>query len=81
MDLTALCASIADADAVAPAGARTQWEVGAPAPSVAVEVAAPVGVVRYEPDDLTITVGAGTAFRDLDATLARPRAGVRARPA
>ena len=28
------------------------------------------GIVRYEPDDLTVTVGAGTSFAELDAALA-----------
>ena len=74
MDLIAgavetLAATVAKADAVIPVGARTQWETGNP-PSAGVEVSAPAGVVRYEPDDLTVTVGAGTAFAALDATLA-----------
>ena len=74
MDLTpgaveALAASVAQADAVIPAGARTQWQTGNP-PAPGIEVAAPAGVVRYEPDDLTVTVGAGTTFAALDAVLA-----------
>ncbi len=36
----------------------------------ACEVSAPAGVARYEPEDLTITVGAGTSFATLDAALA-----------
>jgi glycolate oxidase FAD binding subunit len=57
-------------DLIAPVGARTQWEVGGPPPAGAVEVRAPVGVVAYEPADMTVTVGAGTRFCDLDAALA-----------
>jgi glycolate oxidase FAD binding subunit len=58
-----------DAPAVLPVGARTQFEVGNPVePSV--EIAAPAGVVRYEPDDLTITVGAGISSAELDRVLA-----------
>ena len=64
-----LAAAIAAAESVAPVGARTQWEVGNPT-AAALEVAAPAGVTRYEPEDLTITVGAGTPFATLDATLA-----------
>jgi glycolate oxidase FAD binding subunit len=64
-----LAASIAGAASVVAAGARTQWEVGNPS-TAALEVAAPAGVVRYEPEDLTITVGAGTSFTALDAALA-----------
>jgi glycolate oxidase FAD binding subunit len=64
-----LAAAIAGADSVVPVGARTHWEVGNPcAPGT--EIAAPAGVMRYEPEDLTITVGAGTAFAALDAALA-----------
>src|SRR5262249_31184397 len=64
-----LVAAVAAADAVQPVGARTQWETGNP-PGPGVEVAAPAGIVRYEPDDLTVTVGAGTTFAEVDAALA-----------
>ena len=56
-----------------PVGARTHWEVGGPAPTPAtdvVEVRAPAGVITYEPADMTITVGAGTSFDELDRVLA-----------
>ena len=36
----------------------------------AVEVRAPVGVIAYEPADMTITVGAGTSFDTVDGVLA-----------
>ena len=65
----ALAAAVAGADAVLPVGARTQWETGNP-PDAGVEVTAPAGVTRYEPDDLTVTVGAGTTFAELEAALA-----------
>lgn len=58
------------AGAIAPVGGRTQWEIGGPPPGDAVEVRAPVGIIEWEPDDLTVTVGAGTAFAGLDAELA-----------
>jgi len=64
-----LAATIAAADAVVPVGARTQWEVGNPS-DPGVEISAPAGVTRYEPEDLTITVGAGTSFAALHAALA-----------
>ncbi len=57
-------------DLITPVGARTQWEVGGPAPAGASEVRAPEGVVEYEPADMTVTVGAGTPFGMLDALLA-----------
>jgi len=64
-----LAASVATADAVVPVGARTQWETGNPADD-ATELRAPAGVARYEPEDLTVTVGAGTSCAELDAVLA-----------
>jgi glycolate oxidase FAD binding subunit len=65
----AIAAAVAKADAVIPVGARSQWETANP-PHAGVEIGAPAGVTRYEPDDLTVTVGAGTSFAALDATLA-----------
>ena len=64
-----LAASVATADAVVPVGARTQWETGN-LPGDATELRAPAGIFRYEPEDLTVTVGAGTTCADLDAVLA-----------
>ena len=63
-----MAAAIAAADVVNAVGARTQWETANP-PRAGTEVHAPAGIVRYEPDDLTVTVGAGTLFADLDAAL------------
>jgi len=60
--------TIAAADAVLPVGARTHWEVGNP-PTAGVEVRAPSGIVAYDPAELTVTVGAGTAVGDLAAVL------------
>jgi glycolate oxidase FAD binding subunit len=64
-----LAASVATADAVVPVGSRTQWETGNP-PRDATELRAPAGIARYEPEDLTVTVGAGTSCAELDAVLA-----------
>jgi FAD/FMN-containing dehydrogenase len=72
-ELEAVCGTVAGADAVVAVGARTQWHVGGPPPEDAVEVCAPSGLVRYEPEDLTITVGAGTTFGALSAVLAQHR--------
>jgi glycolate oxidase FAD binding subunit len=51
-------------------GARTQFEVGDPAPSDCELISAPAGIVQFEPADLTVTVGAGTTWAELDAELA-----------
>ena len=67
-DFEALASTVAAAETVIPVGARTQWEV-ANAPRAGTEVTAPAGISRYEPDDLTVTVGAGTTFATLDAVL------------
>ena len=64
-----LAADIAAAESVVPVGARTQWQVGNPS-GPGVEISAPAGIERYEPEDLTITVGAGTSYSVLDAALA-----------
>jgi glycolate oxidase FAD binding subunit len=57
-------------DLTVPVGARTQWEVGGPPPEPAGhEVRAPAGVVAYEPADMTVTVGAGTPFHELETLL------------
>jgi glycolate oxidase FAD binding subunit len=70
MNLEGLCGTIASAVAVVAVGARTQWDVGGRLARDCVEVEAPAGIVTYEPDDLTITVGAGTRCADLRAALA-----------
>jgi glycolate oxidase FAD binding subunit len=67
--IEALAAAVATADAVVPVGARTHWDVGNP-PAPSTDIRAPAGIAAYEPEDLTVTVGAGTTFADLDATLA-----------
>jgi glycolate oxidase FAD binding subunit len=63
-----LCNVIAAAESVAPLGAGTQWEVGGPPPT-GVRVTPPAGVLAYDPHELTVTVGAGTAAGELAATL------------
>ena len=64
-----LMQTVREASVVVPVGAQTQWEVGGPAPE-GVTVRAPAGILEYEPADLTVTVGAGTSFAELDAALA-----------
>jgi FAD/FMN-containing dehydrogenase len=51
-------------------GARTQFEVGDPVLAECAPIAAPSGLVQFEPADLTVTVGAGTTCAALDAELA-----------
>ena len=70
MDLTALQDAVARAGTVVASGSRTHEHVGDPVVADAVTVRAPAGVVRYEPADMTITVGAGTSFAELREVLA-----------
>jgi glycolate oxidase FAD binding subunit len=63
-----LAAAVASASAVVPVGAGTHREVGGPVP-VGLEVRAPVGVVAYDPAELTITARAGTTIAELRAVL------------
>lgn len=71
MDLTVarVARDVAAADTVVPVGGRTHWQVGG-APALGTEVSVPAGVVRHDPADLTVTVGAGTSTAELDAVLA-----------
>ena len=69
-DYSELQDAVAAAPAVSPVGGRTHWEVGGPPPAGAVEVSAPSGVVTFDPDDLTVTVNAGTPYAELAAVLA-----------
>jgi glycolate oxidase FAD binding subunit len=55
---------------VSPVGARTQWQVAGPPPAGAEEIRAPAGIAAWEPADMTVSVGAGTACADLAAELA-----------
>lgn len=64
-EIDTLAEAVRAAEAVVPAGNRTQWEVGNPPRADAVEVHAPSGVIMYEPADLTVTIGAGTTEAEL----------------
>jgi glycolate oxidase FAD binding subunit len=51
-------------------GGRTHWDLGGMADPTAREVRAPAGVVRHEPDEMIVRVGAGTPVAEVDAVLA-----------
>lgn len=69
-DLESLRDALAGADAAVPVGGGSHWEVGGPPPTGCVELRAPAGVIAYDPAELTVTVGAGTAVAELDGVLA-----------
>jgi glycolate oxidase FAD binding subunit len=64
----AVCAAVAEAETVVPCGAGTHREVGGPVPS-GTPVAAPAGIVTYDPAELTVTAWAGTTVAELQAAL------------
>lgn len=68
-EVAGLAAEIAAADAVVPVGGGTHAGIGGD-PGPGLEVRAPTGVAGYDPAELTVTVGAGTTIRALDALLA-----------
>jgi glycolate oxidase FAD binding subunit len=69
-DLDAFATSVGEQGPVTVVGGRRQWEVGGPPAPGTREVAAPVGVVSFDPAEMTVRVGAGTRVDDLDAALA-----------
>jgi glycolate oxidase FAD binding subunit len=68
-----LADAVAAAERVNAVGARTQWEVGGPPPADAIEVRVASGVIAYDPDDLTVTVAAGTTCAELATVLGEQR--------
>ena len=59
--------------AVAPVvvrGGGTQWDVGGSSQNDPREVRAPSGIVKFQPDEMTVCVRAGTTVADLHAALA-----------
>lgn len=55
---------------VEPVGSRTHAEIGHAPPAHSTAVRVTPGIVRHDPDDLTVRVLAGTPVSDLDAALA-----------
>ena len=68
--LDAFAASVGTDGPVAVVGGRTAWDVGGEPEAEVRLVAAPVGVVEYEPAEMTVRVGAGTPVATLHAVLA-----------
>jgi glycolate oxidase FAD binding subunit len=65
-----LAARVAAAEAVVVVGAGTQAEVGGSVAAGATPVSAPAGILQLEPEDMTVTVLAGTTVAVLAAALA-----------
>jgi FAD/FMN-containing dehydrogenase len=68
--LAAFAAEVGETADVAVAGARTRWSVGGDLASGAQIVSAPLGIVEYLPEEMTVTVRCGTSVAELHAELA-----------
>lgn len=60
---------VGDTGRVAVEGNRTRWDLGGPLSLDTRTVAAPVGIVDYVPEEMTVTVRAGTSVAELHAEL------------
>ena len=69
-DLATFAAEVGTEGSVAVVGGRTAWDVGGEPGGDVRFVAAPVGVVEYEPAEMTVRVGAGTPVVGLHELLA-----------
>ncbi len=63
-------AAVGPTGPVAVVGGRTRWEVGGDPVGDPRLVEAPVGIVAYHPEEMTVQVRAGTSVADLDRRLA-----------
>ncbi|MEM7341539.1 MAG: FAD-binding protein [Actinomycetota bacterium] len=68
--LAAFADEVGETDPVAVAGGRTRWDVGGPLAADTRTIAAPTGIVAYQPAEMTVTVRAGTPVAELHAELA-----------
>jgi FAD/FMN-containing dehydrogenase len=68
--LLGFAAEVGDTDPVAIAGGRTGWDVGGELPADTRILAAPAGVLDHKPEEMTVSVRAGTLVADLHAALA-----------
>ncbi|MDH3295232.1 MAG: FAD-binding protein [Acidimicrobiia bacterium] len=68
--LETFAAEIEGSDRITIVGHRTRWDVGGPLDGRCREVHAPKGIVAYIPEEMTVTVRAGTAVAGLSEALA-----------
>jgi FAD/FMN-containing dehydrogenase len=61
---------VGSSDPIAVAGGRTRWHLGGELDAGTRVISAPSGIVSYRPEEMTISVRAGTPVADLDAALA-----------
>ncbi len=68
--LDAFASEVGDDGAIAVEGGRTRWDLGGALDPDTRLIRAPKGIVSYAPEEMTITVRAGTTVEELQATLA-----------
>ena len=68
--LADFAADIGDSGPVAISGAKTRWHLGGESAEGTRTLQAPTGIVDYSPDEMTVTVRAGTSVAELHAELA-----------
>lgn len=68
--LLAFAVEVGDAGPVAVVGSKTRWSAGGELAADTRLVGAPTGIVDYVPDEMTVTVRAGTSVAELHAALA-----------
>ncbi len=73
VDLDEFAEAVGTAGPVSCVGGRTSWALGGAIDANAREVRAPNGIVSYRPDEMTVTVMAGTAIHELTSVLAERR--------
>ncbi|MDH4279705.1 MAG: FAD-binding protein [Acidimicrobiia bacterium] len=67
--LESFAAEIEGADPITIVGRRTAWDRGGALEGTPREVSAPSGIVAYAPEEMTVTVRAGTPVAELDEAL------------
>ncbi len=68
--LATFAEEVGDSGPVAIAGSRTRWSLGGDVAEEARILSAPTGIVEYSPEEMTVTVRAGTTVADLHRALA-----------
>ncbi len=68
--LAAFADEVGPTGPVAVAGRRTRWDLGGESTEGTRLVAAPAGIVDYQPQEMTIRLGAGTTVAELNQVLA-----------
>jgi FAD/FMN-containing dehydrogenase len=69
MALTTFAESVGRDGPIAVVGGRTRWSTGGVSAAGTRFVEAPTGIVSFEPEEMIVTVRAGTSVSDLDAAL------------